>query len=220
MVQLNHITVKKGLSTLLEDVSFQIGRGEFVFLIGPSGAGKSTVLRVIHLDQKPTSGQLLLEDRDAAALRAREIPQWRRQIGVIFQDCKLLRDRDVMENVAFALRVTGAHRRSIRRTTLHALSTVGIAHKRSAMPEELSGGERQRVAIARALVHKPHLLLADQPTSDLDPKAADEILTLLTDLNHRGTAILMATHDARLVEGHRRILHIESGKLIPELAIR
>ena len=214
MVHLRHITVKKRRSSILEDVSFHIGRGEFVFLIGPSGAGKSTILRVIHLDQKPTSGQLVLEGRDAATLRPREIPLWRRRIGVIFQDFKLLRDRNVMENVAFALRVTGARRGTIKRTTLKALSTVGISHKRSAMPEELSGGERQRVAIARALVHEPHLLLADQPTGDLDPKATDEILALLTDLNHRGTAILMATQDARLIQVRpHKVLRIESGKL-------
>ncbi|OPX22932.1 MAG: cell division ATP-binding protein FtsE [Candidatus Latescibacterota bacterium] len=216
MVHLRHITVKKGRSFILEDVSFHIGRGEFAFLIGPSGAGKSTILRVIHLDEKPTSGQLVLEGRDAAAFPSREIPLWRRRIGVIFQDFKLLRDRNVMENVAFALRVTGARRGTIKRTTLKALSTVGISHKRSAMPEELSGGERQRVAIARALVHEPHLLLADQPTGDLDPESADEILALLTDLNHRGTAILMATHDARLVQGPHKILRIESGKLLPD----
>ena len=216
MVRLHDITVEKGHRAILEDVSFHIERGEFVFLIGPSGAGKSTVLRVIHLDQKPTKGQLVLEDREAETLRPKEIPLWRRRIGVIFQDFKLLRDRDVLENVAFALRITGARRGTIKRTALKALSTVGLSHKRSAMPDELSGGERQRVAIARALVHEPRLLLADEPTGDLDSEAADEILALLTDINHRGTAILMATHDARLVQGRpHRVLRIEAGKVFP-----
>ena len=215
MVHLHNITVEKGRFSILQDVSFHVERGEFVFLIGPSGAGKSTVLRVIHLDQKPTKGGLVLEGQDAATFRPKEIPLWRRRIGVIFQDFKLLRDRDVLENVAFALRVTGARRGTIKRTALKALSTVGISHRWNAMPEELSGGERQRVAIARALVHEPRLLLADEPTGDLDSEAAGDVLALLTDINHRGTAILMATHDAHMVRGVHRALHIEGGKLFP-----
>jgi len=215
MVYLHNITVEKGRFSILQDVSFHVERGEFVFLIGPSGAGKSTVLRVIHLDQKPTKGGLVLEGQDAATLRPKEIPLWRRRIGVIFQDFKLLRDRDVLENVAFALRVTGARRGTIKRTALKALSTVGISHRWNAMPDELSGGERQRVAIARALVHEPRLLLADEPTGDLDSEAAGDILALLTDINHRGTAILMATHDAHLVRGQpHKVLRIEAGKLL------
>ncbi len=196
-------------------VTFSVGNGEFVFLVGPSGAGKTTIFRLINLELFPQEGYIVLDSFNTSQLRRREIPLVRRKIGVVFQDFKLLNDRNVYENVAFALRVTGTPGRKIKRRVLEVLKQVGLTHKRFKMPGELSGGERQRVAIARALVNEPFILLADEPTGNLDRENTREILALLGHISESGTAVLMATHNLALAERmNRRILRIFEGRIL------
>ncbi|MBN1349008.1 cell division ATP-binding protein FtsE [candidate division KSB1 bacterium] len=215
MVRISNVTMKYNRDDGLERVNLAIGNGEFVFLVGPSGAGKSTVLRLIYMDVCPTDGQVTVGRYNSATIKKRDIPYLRRKIGVVFQDFKLLDDRNVFENVAFALRVTGARRRDIKKKVLRILTDVGLNHKRNKMPHHLSGGEQQRVAIARALVNEPFILLADEPTGNLDPEASQNILELLKKINSRGTAILMATHDYQLVKKlGKRIIRIEKGRTL------
>ncbi|MFQ6094364.1 MAG: cell division ATP-binding protein FtsE [bacterium] len=214
MVEFDHVFKKYANWNILDDITFRIERGEFIFLTGPCGVGKSTVLRLITMAAFPTQGWVRVDRFRSDTIRRKEIPLLRRKIGVVFQDFKLLTDRDVFENVAFALQVTGAKRSEIKRRTLQALSSVGLNHRRKAMPLELSGGEQQRVAIARALVNEPFLLLADEPTGNLDGQAASDILELLNTINARGTAVLVATHDERAAETCRhRTLRLEDGKV-------
>ncbi len=215
MIQMYHVYKTVGNTTVLEDVSLQVEKGEFVFLLGPSGAGKSTVLRLIHFDERPTQGWVRLEDYNSSTIKPRHIPPLRRRLGMIFQDFKLLRDRNIFDNVAFALEVTGAKKTLIKRRVLQTLALVGLGHLRNMMPVQLSGGEQQRVSIARALVNQPFALLADEPLGDLDKEAAFDILQLLRELNHQGTTVLMATHDTELVETlPYRCLRIERGKIL------
>jgi cell division transport system ATP-binding protein len=199
----------------LESINLEIQNGEFVFLVGPTGAGKSTVLKLIYMDEFPTEGYVLVDNYDSHNIQRKEIPYLRRKLGIIFQDFKLFDDRDVFENVAFAMKVTGARRKDVKRKTLKALAEVGLSHKSRKMPYELSGGEQQRVAIARALVNEPIVLLADEPTGNLDPHTSDEILQILEKVNARGTAILMATHNYQLVNNtSKRIVRIEEGRTL------
>ncbi len=215
MVRLINVQMKYPGGDGLDRVSLTVRRGEFVFLVGPSGAGKSTVLKLIYMAEFPDQGQVIVDDFNSLYMRPRDIPHLRRRLGIVFQDFKLLEDRNVFENVAFALQVTGARRREIKRKTLRVLAEVGLSHKRHKMPEELSGGEQQRVAIARALVNEPLILLADEPTGNLDPVTADEILVLLERINERGTAVLMATHDVDLVRRFgKRVVRIEGGRTL------
>ncbi len=183
----------------LKDVSFHVARGEFVFLTGHSGAGKSTLLKLLYAEQRPTSGELRVGGHVVSALRGDAIPRLRRRLGVIFQDFRLLEDRSAAENVAFALEVTGARRDTIPARSGRVLAQVGLAAKARAYPRELSGGEQQRVAIARALVNDPAILLADEPTGNLDERATRGIFQLLRDINAGGTVVVMATHDLDLV---------------------
>jgi len=207
---------KRRETVILRDISFHVSNGEFVLLVGPSGAGKSTILRLIHFDEKPTDGRVIVYGYDSTEIKRSEIPYIRRKIGFIFQDFKQLRDRNVFDNIAFAMEVTGA-KRGIRRKVMQALAMVGMGHKRNAMPYELSGGEQQRVAIARALVNDPFILLADEPTGDLDSDSAAEILELLRQINNRGTAVLMATHDTSLIgRMPYRYIKIEAGRIISQ----
>jgi cell division transport system ATP-binding protein len=178
--------------------------GEFVYLVGPSGAGKSSVLKVIYMDILPQSGHVIVGGFNSLTLKRKQIPFLRRKLGIIFQDFKLLPDRNIFENVAFALRVTNRSKQDIKRKVLRVLADVGLSHKRDKMPFQLSWGEQQRVAIARALINEPIVLLADEPTGNLDPVAAEDIMQLLEKINSRGTAVLMATHDYRQVRGSRR----------------
>ena len=194
-----HLTIKG--RPILGGVNLRVKRGEFVFLSGPTGVGKSSVLRLIHFDLLPTSGSVRVERFESSRIRPSDIPRVRRMIGFIFQDYKLLRDRDVFANVAFALRVTGVNKSLIHRKTMGALAAVGMTHRRTAWPDELSGGECQRIAIARALALEPFILLADEPTGNLDSKTSDEFLQLLTDINRAGTAVIMATHNKNLISG-------------------
>jgi cell division transport system ATP-binding protein len=200
MIQFFNVDLNYGHKRILHHVTFQLKKGEFVYLIGPTGAGKSSVLKLIHFDAFPDSGTVIVNQYSSAKIRARDIPYIRRKIGVIFQDFKLLPDRDVFENVAFALQVTGAKSSDIKKRTLRILNEVGLGHRRSHFPRELSGGEQQRVAIARALINEPFILLADEPTGNLDPKSATEVLEILESINRRGTAILMATHNYSLIK--------------------
>jgi cell division transport system ATP-binding protein len=196
----------------LKRVNLAVGNGEFVFLVGPSGAGKSSVLKLIYMAERPSGGQVIVGKFSSVHIKPGEIPYLRRQLGVIFQDFKLLEDRNVYDNVAFALQVTGAKSKDIKRKVLRTLANVGLSHKRYMMPHELSGGEQQRVAIARALVNEPFILLADEPTGNLDPVTASGIMDLLEKINERGTAVLMATHNYALVEQvGKRVVRIEGG---------
>src|SRR6266498_3315751 len=188
---------KGGLA--LKDVSFHIAKGEFVFLTGHSGAGKSTVLKLIYAEEPVTSGEVRVSGFNAAELRPRDVPMLRRRLGIVFQDFRLLEDRTAEENVAFALEVTGERRDSIAARVMRVLTQVGLAAKARAYPRELSGGEQQRVAIARALVNDPAILIADEPTGNLDERATRGVFQLLRDINAGGTVIVMATHDLDLV---------------------
>lgn len=215
MIQLSNVVAKYPGGEGLELVNLTIEPGEFVYLVGPSGAGKSSVLKVIYLDIFPQSGHVIVNGFNSLTIKKKKIPYLRRKLGIIFQDFKLLNDRTVYDNVAFALQVIGTSRGEIKRRVLRVLAEVGLSHKRNKMPYQLSGGEQQRVAIARALVNEPIILLADEPTGNLDPAAADEIIQLIEKINSRGTAILMATHDYRLVREHRRkVIRIEKGRTL------
>lgn len=215
MVKIHGVRMKYPNGDGLESINLVVRHGEFVYLVGPTGAGKSSVLKIIYMEEFPSEGYVIVDNYNSMYIRNKEIPYLRRRIGIIFQDFKLLEDRDVFENVAFALRVTGARLKDIKKKTLRALAEVGLTHKSRKMPEELSGGEQQRVAIARAIVNEPFIVLADEPTGNLDPKTAVEIMNILDRLNARGTAILMATHNYELVNAtYKRIVSIKHGRTL------
>lgn len=199
----------------LDDVSFFIDKGEFVFLVGPSGAGKSTLTKLIIREETANSGEIVVNGFKLNELPKNKIPYLRRNIGMVFQDFRLLPNKTVYENVAFAMQVIGASRSEIRRNVPNVLSLVGLSHKARMKPGQLSGGEQQRVSLARALVNKPPVIIADEPTGNLDPDTACEIMQLLTDINKRGTTMIVATHAKNFVdEMHMRVLAIEDGKLV------
>ena len=199
----------------LDDVSFTIGKGEFVFLVGPSGAGKSTLTKLLICEEKANSGEIIVNDMKLNELKKNRIPYLRRSIGMVFQDFRLLPNKTVYENVAFAMQVIGASRSEIRRNVPNVLNLVGIANKAKMKPGQLSGGEQQRVSLARALVNKPPVVIADEPTGNLDPETAAEIMNLLTEINKHGTTMIVATHAKNFVdEMQRRVLAIENGKLV------
>ncbi len=199
----------------LNDVSFFIGKGEFVFLVGPSGAGKSTLTKLIINEEKANEGEIRVNGFELSTLPKKKVPYLRRSIGMVFQDFRLLPNKTVFENVAFAMQVIGASRGEIRRSVPNVLSLVGLAHKAKMKPGQLSGGEQQRVSLARALVNKPPVIIADEPTGNLDPDTACEIMQLLSDINKRGTTMIVATHAKNFVdEMHKRVLAIEDGVLV------
>lgn len=199
----------------LSNVNVSIDRGEFVFLVGPSGAGKSTFIKMILKEVDPTSGSILINDVDITKLKNKEIPYHRRKIGVVFQDFRLIPSLNVYENVAFAMRVVEASGREIRKKVPMMLSLVGLSSKYKAFPNELSGGEQQRVALARAIVNNPTVLIADEPTGNLDPDNSMGIMDILVDINHAGTTILMATHAKDIVDSmKKRVIAIEKGIVI------
>jgi len=215
MIRIHNLKMKYSTGDGLSSVNLEVKKGEYVYLVGPSGAGKTTVLKMIYMDEFPSQGYVIVENYNSLDIKVREIPFLRRKLGIIFQDFKLLDDRDVFENVAFALRVTGARRKDIKKKTLRALAEVGLSHKSRKMPNELSGGEQQRVAIARAIVNEPSILLADEPTGNLDPKTSVEITHILDKVNVRGTAVLMATHNYELVNNtSRRVVSIKDGRTL------
>jgi cell division transport system ATP-binding protein len=199
----------------LRDVELVIPEGDFVFLVGPSGAGKSTLIRLLIRDELATSGEVVLDGRDLARLPRRHVPKIRRKIGVVFQDFKLLPSKTVWENVAFALEVTGTPRKRIAPAVDRVLALVGLTAQARQVPAQLSGGEQQRTAIARALVHDPRLIIADEPTGNLDPLISWEILQLLLRINEMGVTILMATHNAEFVTAlRRRVVALEEGRVV------
>jgi len=200
----------------LDGVSFKIGKKEFVSLVGPSGAGKSTLVRLLICEEKPTKGKILIGGYNICGLKAKEIPYFRRKIGVVFQDFKLLSEKNVFENVAFALEVCGATDAEIRKRVPKVLELVGLEKKAENFPDELSGGEKQRVSIARALIHSPKLLIADEPTGNLDPKTAWEIIKLLLKINeHQGTIVLLATHHKEIVDRlKKRVIALKNGRVV------
>ncbi len=202
-------------TTALDNVSFHIEKGEFVFVVGPSGAGKSTLTRLLMHEELPTSGSIIIDGIKVEDLAPNDIPYLRRSIGVVFQDFRLLDDRTVYENIAFAMKVVGATRREIRRQVPALLSMVGLSNKARLFPTQLSRGEAQRVAVARALANNPPILLADEPTASLPPKMAEEIVALLTDINLRGTTVIMSTHAKDIVDMmQKRVIAIEDGQLV------
>lgn len=214
MINLTNVTVQYNGNTVLDDVSLQVKPGDFVFLVGQTGCGKSTLLKLMYMDILPTRGLVTVGPYSSENIERTETPHLRRTLGIIFQDFRMLDDRNVYDNVAFTLHVTGAKSKDIKKRVLRALADVGLAHQRNKMPHELSGGEQQRVVIARALVNNPLFLLADEPTGNLDPATSHEILQLLTTINTRGTAVVMATHNYDLVRKmNERIVQVKNGKL-------
>lgn len=198
----------------LSDVNVDIESGEFVFLVGPSGAGKSTFIKMLLKEVEPTSGEIVVGDTVLSKLKRKEVPYFRRKIGMVFQDFRLIPTLNVYENVAFAMKVVEASPKEIRKRVPMVLSLVGLSHKYKMFPSELSGGEQQRVSLARAIVNNPSLLIADEPTGNLDPETAKEIMDLLDDINKAGTTILMATHAKDIVDSmKKRVLAIEGGEV-------
>jgi cell division transport system ATP-binding protein len=216
VLRLEHVTklYPTSVRPALDDVSMNVDPGEFVFLIGPSGSGKSTLLRLLLREETPTSGNVFVANWNVARLAHRKVPKLRQRMGCVFQDFRLLGDRTVAENVAFALEVTGKSGHTIRAVVPEVLELVGLSGKGDRMPAELSGGEAQRVAIARALANRPLVLLADEPTGNLDPDTSDDIMLLLDRINRTGTTVVMATHDRQIVDAmRRRVVELHLGKL-------
>lgn len=215
MIEMQHISkVYKGNIIALSDISLNIENGEFIFLVGPSGAGKSTFIKLLLREAEPTSGTIKVNNIDLSGLKRRNIPYYRRTIGTVFQDFRLLLNLTVYENVAFAMRVIESSPREIRRRVPMVLSMVGLSAKANSYPHQLSGGEQQRVALARALVNNPSLLIADEPTGNLDPDTAWGIMELLSDVNNSGTTVVMATHAREIVDRmKKRVIALEKGVL-------
>ena len=202
----------------LDNVSFNIEKGEFAFIVGASGAGKSTLLKLIMREETPTSGSITVNGNNLSKLSRRNIPGLRRSMGVVFQDFRLIENMTVYENVEFAMRVTNASTRSIRRRVPYVLGLVGLGDKARSYPIQLSGGQQQRVALARALVNNPAIIIADEPTGNVDPEMSHEIVELLNEINHCGTTILMVTHEHRLVsEFGRRVITVNDGKVLSDI---
>ncbi|KXP01090.1 cell division ATP-binding protein FtsE [Tsukamurella pseudospumae] len=217
MITLQNVTMKYKASArpALDDLSVEIGKGEFAFLIGPSGSGKSTFFRLLLKEDKPTSGDVYVGEYHVNKLSARRVPQLRQSLGCVFQDFRLLQQKTVAENVAFALEVIGKPRNVIDRTVPQVLDYVGLGGKANRMPSELSGGEKQRVAIARAIANRPLLLLADEPTGNLDPDTSAEIVDVLDRINRAGTTVVMATHDRHIVDSmRRRVIEFRMGEMV------
>lgn len=215
MIQLTNVSkIYPNGARALVDVNLKIGKGDFVFLVGPSGAGKSTLIKLLYREEIPTRGQVNINSKNLVRMKERDVPYLRRNIGVIFQDFKLMPNKTVYENVAFALEVIGAARKEIQIRTRATLELVGLASKVKAYPHELSGGEQQRVCVARAIINNPALLVADEPTGNLDPETAWGIMDLLYNINKRGTTIVMATHAKAIVNKmQKRVIAIENGRV-------
>ena len=201
----------------LDHVDLQVDKGEFVFIVGSSGAGKSTFLKMIVCEEKPNEGRVIVNDTDVTALRRGQIPYLRREMGIVFQDFRLIDNMNVYDNIAFAMHVVGASAREIRKRVPYMLGLVGLQDKAKCRPGELSGGEQQRVGLARALINNPAIIIADEPTGNVDPALSFEIVDLLSEINRRGTTILMVTHEHSLVKHfHRRVVEIRNGKIVAD----
>jgi cell division transport system ATP-binding protein len=206
---------RDGEVTALDDVTVEVTKGEFVFIVGPSGSGKSTLMRLLTREQRPDSGEVWVAGKNLRRLRSWKIPLLRREIGYVYQDFKLLPTKTVRENVAFALEVIGRRRQEIRERVPEVLELVGLTDKADSLPHELSGGQQQRVSVARAFVNNPRLLLADEPTGNLDPATSVEIMKLLDRINRTGTTVVMATHDQQIVDSmRRRVVELEDGRVV------
>jgi cell division transport system ATP-binding protein len=213
MLSFNNVEFRYKNQTIFTDLNFELDEGEFAFLIGKSGIGKSTLLQMIYMNLFPSSGYIRVNGYDTSTVKPRQLPALRKKLGVVFQDFKLLQDRNVYENLAFVLEVTHTPRKEIKPKINNVLSDVGLSNKRLNMPDQLSGGEQQRIAIARALLNDPLLILADEPTGNLDPETSNGILDLLTTINKRGTAVLVATHNYEMVKKmNARIIKLEDGQ--------
>jgi cell division transport system ATP-binding protein len=220
MIEVSGVSVRyRNDISALSDVTLTVQPGEFVFVVGPTGAGKSTLLKLLYGEERATEGRVSVAGQEVSALRRHQVPRYRRTLGIVFQDFGLLPDKTAYENVAFALRVTGAGRREVRERVPQALEMVGLAGRPDAFPHQLSGGEQQRVAIARALINNPELLLADEPTGNLDPDTSAGIMQLFERINRDGMTVLIATHAARLVdEMRKRVVAFEGGRLVRDEA--
>ena len=216
MIQLHNVSMSyQAESAALTDVTLKIPKGDFVFLTGQSGAGKSTLLKLIYAELSPTRGQVIIDGANVTRLSRKEIPYLRRSIGVVFQDYKLLPNRTVLENVAITLEVLGWGKRDIGKKVYHILKSMGLEDKVNSTPLRLSGGEQQRVALARALVNDPKILIADEPTGNLDDENKEQILSIFKEANIRGTTVVVATHDRRVIENsHRRVIRLEKGRMV------
>ncbi|MDO5690212.1 MAG: cell division ATP-binding protein FtsE [Tissierellia bacterium] len=220
MIQFKNVSKKyaKGIDAL-EDVSFTIEDGEFVFFIGASGAGKTTIIRLLLKEENPTKGKVILNGKDISFLRARRIPKIRRGIGVVFQDFRLLEDRNVYQNIKFVTDILGSSGKESRKAIDRVLKLVNLEDRKKAFPQQLSGGEQQRVSMARAMVNNPKILIADEPTGNLDPKTSWEIMESLQRINESGTTILMVTHSKEIVNQlQKRVIHLDHGKVIRDEA--
>lgn len=215
MIQLKNVTKRYGDNFGLSDINIKIRDGEFVFLVGPSGAGKSTFIKLILKEIEPDRGSIYFDDMEVTSMSNRLVPMYRRNIGIVFQDFRLLQKKTVYENVAFAMEAVHQKRKLIKKQVPHILKLVGISEKADRYPHELSGGEQQRVAIARAIVNNPKILIADEPTGNLDPEKSWEIMNLLNQINLRGTTIVMVTHEKDIVDRMgKRVIQIEGGKIV------
>ncbi len=217
MISVQNVTMKYKSSArpALQDLSLEVGKGEFVFLIGPSGSGKSTFFRLLLKEDRPTSGDIRVGEFNVTKLSGRKVPSLRQSMGCVFQDFRLLQQKTVADNVAFALEVIGKSPTQIKRTVPEVLDYVGLGGKAERMPSELSGGEKQRVAIARAIANRPLVLLADEPTGNLDPDTSTEIVDVLDRINRAGTTVVMATHDRHIVDSmRRRVIEFRLGELV------
>jgi cell division transport system ATP-binding protein len=218
MIQLHNVfmSYQKDV-TALHGINLRVPRGEFMFLTGPSGAGKSTLLRLLYAALLPTRGQVVIDGQNLTRMTRSQIPYLRRTIGVVFQDFKLLPNRTVLENVAITLEVLGWSKQDIGKKVYHILKQMGLEHKINSTPVRLSGGEQQRVALARALVNDPKILLADEPTGNLDEENKDHILTIFREANIRGTTVVVATHDRRLIDNsHKRVVTLDKGQIVED----
>ena len=216
MIEFRNVSKKYDTGTeAIHNVSFKINKGEFAFLVGSSGSGKSTIIKLILKEEEPTSGNIIINAKDTTFLKPSRVPFLRRSMGIVFQDFRLLPDKTVYENVAFAMYVVKATPKHIRRQVPMVLSLVGLANKAKVYPNELSGGEQQRVALARAIVNNPSMLIADEPTGNLDPNTAWDIMELLNDINLRGTTVVVATHAKDIVDKmNKRVIRIDQGNIV------
>lgn len=217
MIEIKNVSKEYGTSKALENINLHFDAAEFICLVGPSGAGKSTLIKLLFCQEKPTSGQILVADKDITKLQNNQLPMYRRKIGVIFQDFKLLDHKTVRENVSFALEVCEAKNNQISEKIPKILELVGLGQKANNYPHELSGGEKQRAAIARAMIHSPKILIADEPTGNLDPLNAWEITELLLRINQAGTLVILATHNKSIVDRvKKRVVSLKKGKVIAD----
>jgi len=213
MLSFNNVEFGYPNQTVFTDLKFDLNDNEFCFLIGRSGSGKSTILQLVYMNIFPQSGNVQVGEYNSKTIKPRQLPFLRRKLGIVFQDFKLLRDRTISDNLAFILEVTSTPRIEIKKRVINALSEVGLSHRKNSKPDELSGGEKQRIAIARAIINDPILLLADEPTGNLDPETSYEIVELFRKINSKGTAVLFATHNYEIVKKYdAKIIKIENGK--------